>query len=106
MNKNKFIKNTIAVSLALLTATGSIMPVMAATQNVNSVGSVAEDISNSIKVGTDTNQNKVSEYKTYSADTATSTDVYVTQTSTFSVVAPVIAIIGGVATRMEIIQVM
>ena len=35
MNKNKFIKNTVAVSLALLTATGSVMPVMATTQNVN-----------------------------------------------------------------------
>lgn len=35
MNKNKFIKNTVAVSLALLTVTGSAMPVMAATQNVN-----------------------------------------------------------------------
>lgn len=49
--KNKFIKNAVAVSLALLTATGSTMPVMAATQYANSTGSVASDVSNAEKSG-------------------------------------------------------
>lgn len=49
------------------------------------------------KVGKDTNQSKQSKYSQYQEDTKASTDVYVTQTSTFSVTAPVIAVISGTA---------
>lgn len=95
MIKNKLINKIIAVSLTALTLSSSAVPAMAATQNVNSIASVAEDISNSQKVGQDKNQSKQTKYSEYQDDTNASTDVYITQTSTFSVTAPVIAILNG-----------
>ena len=95
MIKNKLINKIIAVSLTALTLTSSAVPAMAATDNVNSIASVAEDVSNSQKVGQDKNRAKQTKYSEYQDDTNTSTDVYVSQTSTFSVTAPVVAILNG-----------
>ena len=94
---NKFIRKCLAVSMAVMTITSSAIPTMAATVYKDSTASVVEDISGSDVQGNDTNQNKISEYAEYSEDTSANTDVYVTQKSTFSVIAPVVAVLNGTA---------
>ncbi len=74
MVKNKLINKIIAVSLTALILSSSAVPAMAATQNVNSIASVAEDVSNSQKVGQDKNQSMQTKYSEYQDDTNASTD--------------------------------
>lgn len=60
---NKTIKKVFSVGCALVMACSSAMPVYAATNYQNSVGSVAEDITNDVMVGQDATQGKQSEYQ-------------------------------------------
>lgn len=62
MNK-KFIKKFAVGTMAFVMMISSAMPVFAATKYQNSVGSVAEDITNGVKVGQDKTQIKQSEYQ-------------------------------------------
>ena len=82
--------------------TGSVMPVFAATGNdTNSIGSVAEDITNETKIGYDQVQNQKSEYSdeiTSDADT-NSCEAYLTKASTFSVIIPKKIILDGSKTE-------
>lgn len=94
---NKKFKKIIAIGLSILTISSCAVPAMAATSYKDSTASVVEDINGTDIKGTDTNQNKKTKYSEYSEDTASTTDVYVTQKSTFSVVAPVVAILNGKA---------
>lgn len=80
-----------------MTISSYTIPAMAATSYKDSMASVVEDINGTDIKGNDTNQKKQSKYSEYSEDTTVSTDVYVTQKSTFSVVAPVVAVLNGKA---------
>lgn len=94
---NKKFKKIIAIGLSVLTISSCAIPVMAATSYKNSTASVVEDINGADIQGNDTNQNKKTKYSEYSENKTVSTNVYVTQESTFSVVAPVVAILNGKA---------
>lgn len=94
---NKKIKKIIAIGLSVLTFSSCAIPVMAATSYKDSTASVIEDINGTDIQGNDTVQKEETQYSEYSEDTASTTDVYVTQKSTFSVVAPVIAVLNGKA---------
>ena len=108
----KKVQKILAIGMATTCMIGYATPALAASTNVNSVGSVVADAaaddpkennygSQGI-VGKDATQQKESEYATY-ADTdmttdngnAASTDVYATQASSFSVVAPVVLVMDG-----------
>lgn len=89
------IKKITSVIMASMIVLSYATPTLANTQYKNSIGSVKEDISSAEKVGDDESQNEITKYKKFSEDSKSLTDVYLTQTSTFSVTAPVIAIIGG-----------
>ena len=94
---NKIISKVLAVGLSVLTAASTTIPAFAATNYKDSTASIVEDINGGDVVGKDENQAAVSQYAEYSDDTAASTDVYVSQKSTFSVVAPVVAVLNGKA---------
>lgn len=89
------IKKITSVIMASLIVLSYTTPTLANTQYKNSIGSVKEDVSSTEKVGNDESQNEITKYKKFSEDSKSLTDVYLTQTSTFSVTAPVIAVIGG-----------
>lgn len=107
---NKTIKKVLAVGMAVLCMSSTSVTALAASTNVNSVGSVVEDIetqgtnpatSNTAGItGYDDTQDRETEYATYAdtdmtGDSAASTDVYATQASTFSVVVPVVLVMDG-----------
>lgn len=88
-------KKIISCSLALSMVLGTVVPVNA-TELVNSVGSVQEDITNETKVGQDTTQGKQSEYHgKITADTTETTNVYATIASVFEVIIPKTVILDG-----------
>lgn len=93
INKKHF--KTLSVIMATILAFSSATPVFAASSYKNSSGSVIEDISNNTKKGKDDNQKEQTKYKEYAGDSYAVTNVYVTQASTFSVMAPVVAIMNG-----------
>lgn len=110
----KKIQKALAICMSVTCIAGYSTPALAASTNVNSVGSVVADAAADDQsennygsqgiVGKDATQQKESEYSTY-ANTdktvengnAASTDVYATQSSTFSVVAPVVLVMDGSA---------
>ena len=94
MLKSKFIKLT-AICMMIITTLSISTPAMAATEYMNSTGSVVEDVTSTIKHGEDKNQKEQSKYAQYTSDSSSTTDVYVSQASTFSVTAPVVAILSG-----------
>ena len=94
MLKSKFIKLT-AICMMIITTLSISTPAMAATEYMNSTGSVVEDVTSTIKHGEDKNQKEQSKYAQYTSDSSSTTDVYVSQASTFSVTAPVVAILNG-----------
>ena len=98
MKRNKFWK-LIAFCMMIITTLSISTPAMAASKYINSSGSVIEDIVNSVKTGKDKNQNEETKYESYSSDSSTTTSVYVSQASTFSVIAPVIATMNGEADK-------
>lgn len=82
--------------------TGSVMPVFAATGNdTDSIGSVAEDITNETKVGYDKVQDKQSEYSSEITADASENDceAYLTKASTFSVIIPKKIVLDGSKTE-------
>lgn len=93
MNK-KHLK-TLSVIMATIMTFSSATPVFAASSYKNSSGSVIDDVTNDTKKGKDDNQNEQTKYKEYAGDSYAVTNVYVTQASTFSVMAPVVAIMNG-----------
>lgn len=81
---------------------GSIMPVFAATGNdKDSIGSVAEDITNETKIGYDEVQDKRSEYSSeITADASKNNcEAYLTKASTFSVIIPKKIVLDGSKTE-------
>ena len=94
---NKKLSKVLAVGLSVLTVASTAVPAFAATNYKDSTASIVEDINGGDVVGKDENQSATSKYAEYSDDTAASTDVYVSQKSTFSVVAPVVAVLNGKA---------
>lgn len=94
MKKEKLLSLTMAATMIM----SSALPVFAESDhNVDSVGSVAEDITNTTKVGQDTVQNQKSEYSdeiTVDADT-NACEAYLTKASTFSVVIPKTIVLDG-----------
>ena len=61
MLKNKFIKLT-AICMMIITTLSISTPAMAATEYMNSTGSVVEDVTSTIKHGEDKNQKEQSKY--------------------------------------------
>lgn len=93
-------KKLLSAAMAATMLMGTAMPVFAATENdTNSIGSVAEDITNVDKVGYDKVQNQKSEYSDeITADANTNTcEAYLTKASTFSVVIPKTIVLDGAA---------
>ena len=97
MNKNKFIQKVLAVGLSVITMASSCVPAFAASVYKDSTASVVEDIDGNNIQGKDATQKEQSMYAEFQEDTTASTDVYVTQSSTFSVIAPVVAVLNGTA---------
>lgn len=96
MKKEKLLSLTMAATMIM----GSALPVFAASDhNTDSVGSVAEDITNNDKVGKDTVQSQKSEYSDeITVDKAQNTcNAYLTKASTFSVVIPKTIVLDGSA---------
>ena len=93
-------KKILSLTMAATMIMGSTLPVFAATEhNTDSVGSVAEDITNETKVGQDVVQNQQSEYtdeitKDQSENTC---NAYLTKASTFSVIIPKTIVLDGSA---------
>lgn len=103
-------KRAIAIVMAVVCMFSTSITAFAASTNVNSVGSVVQDIetqgtnpatSNTDGItGYDDTQDRETEYALYAdtdmtGETAASTDVYATQASTFSVVVPVVLVMDG-----------
>ena len=89
------IKKIISIILANLIIFSYATTAYAATEYKNSSGSVAEDITSTDIVGVDENQNVQTKYNEFNVDNSAITRVYVSQSSTFSVTAPVIAVLSG-----------
>lgn len=96
MKKEKLLSLIMATTMIM----SSTLPVFAeSNHNVDSVGSVAEDITNETKIGQDVVQNQHSEYsdeitKDQSENTC---NAYLTKASTFSVVIPKTIVLDGSA---------
>ncbi len=89
------IKKIISIILANIIIFSYATTTYAATEYKNSSGSIAEDTTNTDIVGVDENQNAQTKYNEFNVDNSAITRVYVSQSSTFSVTAPVIAILSG-----------
>ena len=90
MNKQKLL----ALLLTTSTVLGNETNAFAATEYVDSVGSVAGDITNSVKTGQDTYQSQESEYQSGSEGT-NEASVYATKQSTFTTTIPKTLVLGG-----------
>ncbi len=106
--KKNILKRVIAVFMAIICMFATSITAFAASTNVNSIGSVADDYlvegsnpatsNTSGIVGYDDTQDRESEYKEYAnTDTVANTNVYATQSSTFSVFLPVVLVMDGQA---------
>ena len=94
MKKEKILSLIMATTMIM----GSATTVFAATDhNVDSIGSVAKDITNTTKIGYDEVQNQKSAYTNeITADANENTcNVYLTKASTFSVVIPKTIVLDG-----------
>lgn len=85
----KFISKIVAVGIAASVMCSAAVPAFAATKYENSIGSVAEDITNPVKIGQDKTQSQQSEYQDVSDFVQSSTcNVYATIAEGSDVINP------------------